>query len=562
MDRPQAAQVQSTGVGATGRRLRLALVRFALGSLVIGAALAAGCSTGGGQPSDREYTSYPPLADKHVDVHATARELDSQVQHISRMRDGTLILLRQIDPATGAVRHEHEAWASFPGIANVHVFTIGDPAVSPLPKQTRFEWGGQTLTLDHTDGVITGGVYIDKDGRETRYVGGGMGSTAEALTVEETEEYLEQKLTWFIEVRHHPVVDWFRSKVEKAKEMLDKFGARLDAVTESLRNRRSHRIFFTSPVRSLPPGGAAERDIVEVAREAEARILAEKPASNHLPDAVEKRHFYFRGTMQATSWEPERMLCSRSYSSKSQGIFRTEYACAVDAEDCEAAGGTAWSGLTGSCTGACKSFFGKDDPVTLGSYDPSTDELTCSMNACVDSFTEDTPDLQPATGAQCCAAGLKHDACGTAPVSDAGPRDGGSGDVAPPDGGPPPALKCGRFEILEAGTPPPTDDGSGRVRDTVTKLVWTRNYFRAYTVPYSGTYKEAADACSKVGMRVPTRSELLKMLDAGYCDQAFNYGKTSFAWTSTKYNTDTWWCVLMSGTSEYCVNRPGAACVK
>lgn len=554
------------------------LLHLALGSLVATTLLGAGCTSSAEEvPDDREYAPSPPLADNHIDVHATARALESQVQHLSHMRDGTLILLRQVDPETGSPRHRHEAWAQFSDFALVHVFTIDDPAPSSLPKQTRFEWGGRSLTLDYTGDQITGGVYIDAwgEGAEVHYGEADeratIGTTAAPLTLEETEAYLERELTWFIEVRHHPVVDWFRDKVGDAKEMLDKVGARLDEVAASLEDARSHRIFFDEPVQSLPPTGADAYDITDIASEAEARIEAEKLATNHLPDEVTKRRDPLGDEMEATSWEPARTLCSRSYFSKSRGAFRTEYACAIDAADCEAAGGRAWPDVTGSCMASCKSFFGRGEAATLDSYDPQTNLVTCTINACVDSFTEDTPALQPATDFDCCVAGLKHDACGTAPKSDAGTSDGsardagssdgGAGDAGPSDGGSV-ELKCGRFEILDEGTSPPDKDGSGRVRDSETGQIWTRNYFRAYTVPYSGTYAEAAAACGDVGMRVPTQSELLRMLDDGFCEEAFNYGKTSFAWTSTQYNADTWWCVLMDGTSTYCVNRPGAACVK
>ena len=135
-------------------------------------------------------------------------------------------------------------------------------------------------------------------------------------------------------------------------------------------------------------------------------------------------------------------------------------------------------------------------------------------------------------------------------------------DTSPPgDAGP---LKCGRYQILIEGITSPRGDGSGRVKDTVTKLTWMRNELSyAYTGILENTNFAAVDAyCKMLGMRLPTKSEALAIVGPTYCTEAFYFPAGAGMWTSTPNTSTTWWCVRTTGESYECSARPGHLCVQ
>jgi hypothetical protein len=103
------------------------------------------------------------------------------------------------------------------------------------------------------------------------------------------------------------------------------------------------------------------------------------------------------------------------------------------------------------------------------------------------------------------------------------------------------ALACGRYEVVEEGSPLASNadgkcptmapcDGSGLVTDTTTARAWVRFAF----FPSAGTQTQAqADAyCvgKGAGWRLPTKDEALAITGASYCLRAWPNGWQT--WTS------------------------------
>jgi hypothetical protein len=154
----------------------------------------------------------------------------------------------------------------------------------------------------------------------------------------------------------------------------------------------------------------------------------------------------------------------------------------------------------------------------------------------------------------------KLDAGTDAPRTDAGTDGGGSTTTK---------VCNGRFEILEVGSPPPAScdnystncTGSGRVRDTSTGLIWTRNELASV---FRSDFTGATSKCNMIGMRVPTLGELRGVVPVA-CKDAVHWRAIPFMTSTDHPDPDpAWhWCVTYPGGKEdYCVNNVGLVCVK
>ena len=162
------------------------------------------------------------------------------------------------------------------------------------------------------------------------------------------------------------------------------------------------------------------------------------------------------------------------------------------------------------------------------------------------------------------------------PKLDGPQADAGAGTDAPrtdagTDGGGSTTTKVcnGRFVIEVEGSPPPAScdnystncTGSGRVKDTSTGLIWTRNELASV---FRSDFTGATSKCSMIGMRVPTLVELRGVVPVA-CKDAVHWRAIPFMTSTDHPDPDpAWhWCVTYPGGKEdYCVNNVGLVCVK
>ena len=114
-----------------------------------------------------------------------------------------------------------------------------------------------------------------------------------------------------------------------------------------------------------------------------------------------------------------------------------------------------------------------------------------------------------------------------------GPCGDSYGNVAP----------AGRYEMLVTGTEECVNDGSGRVKDTTTGLVWNRYVYRD---PVTGlTQARAGSFCQDQGGRLPTKDEALAITGAHWNSCAWPCYWTT--WTSTCDDLGAGWHVMTDG---------------
>ncbi len=98
-----------------------------------------------------------------------------------------------------------------------------------------------------------------------------------------------------------------------------------------------------------------------------------------------------------------------------------------------------------------------------------------------------------------------------------------------------------------------TQDGSGRVLDTMTGLTWMRLNYSAY--PNFVSYSQTASYCAMRGMRLPTKDEAL---DLGAANDRCAIPCSFYTWTSTSDEPNKAWYVFSGGlSSSYSYNTNG-----
>ena len=116
-----------------------------------------------------------------------------------------------------------------------------------------------------------------------------------------------------------------------------------------------------------------------------------------------------------------------------------------------------------------------------------------------------------------------------------------------------------RYVVLDSGTGDCNAlDGSGRVQDTTTGLVWNR---ASYNPNSGGQTQEVPDAfCQGQGARLPTKDEALAISGDSYDLCAFPCGW--WTWTSTG-SGQAWYVSSYGGTHAYDVGSYGdVLCVR
>ncbi len=474
------------------------------------------------------------------------------VQHIAQVERGTLVTMRarrnDFDPVP---LNRPEVWfVPKDGEPPIHFESVGSDTDAE-PVQTKITWGTHTITLDLDGGAITGGVYRDPDGNETRVDGDGTATSSSALQWDDIDAEAESVLKWAMECQGHIVIKKLAEGVAAVKTMVTRVVDLVDAVKKAA--PRAHVVYSKQPVYgeeplSFPLEPVAD-DIVKLAAEVEARSRGEEsPPTRWLPAVV--------GTLNETRtelvparWEPPAVRCIKE---RRDGplLIHTEQACALSMQACEDAGGHGVA-AEGSCRQWCNT------RVVSGTF--LSDAEYCADTSCVAQFAPNPHPYELIDRAQCCEKGLS-EAC-EAPTTDAGPP--------PTDTGTPTRKVCGsQFEILSEGTHDPTGpcpgegcNGSGEVRDLGTGLVWSRNLEASVL---RGDLTKAQSLCAKHGMRVPTLTEL-RGVAKRVCAEGFN-------WPERPYHTSTdhpdpdpqwYWCVKVpTGTEDLCINNVDVVCVK
>jgi hypothetical protein len=93
------------------------------------------------------------------------------------------------------------------------------------------------------------------------------------------------------------------------------------------------------------------------------------------------------------------------------------------------------------------------------------------------------------------------------------------------------------------------DNGDDTVTDTETGLIWLKDAGKIGPL----NWKDAKKACETIGMRLPTRNELLSLLDFDHCypplpeGHPFTSVQSGYYWSSTSGagNTSGAWSVLV-----------------
>lgn len=131
-------------------------------------------------------------------------------------------------------------------------------------------------------------------------------------------------------------------------------------------------------------------------------------------------------------------------------------------------------------------------------------------------------------------------------------------------------LLCNRYKIIEPGSTLDCSygcDGSGRIRDTIERNIWTARPVTVFIIDTTSEYSEVEKACTDLGMRLPTLPEYQSVFSP-YCESAFPM-PAYHAFTSThdpaepKGGLYGYSCyIAATGKTTPCLNRVAAHCLR